>query len=200
MFEQGFAGNLIVEGQTLARAGFMPALTGPGGLEVGPSLPLFTRGAGVKLPDEIRRLVDGDEVQRTEVTGDIQSILFHLGKSVMDLERGITSSMTAFPVRENLEAEAKILVPLETPVRNKLPRIPGAGLASKWKQLTSLGGGYGTSVDQPGGVSNLQMFFGEAGAPAAHTSVYADKTASYKLLGDFGSVTGFAMAAKALVA
>ena len=180
--------------------------------------------------------------------------------------RGITSGMTAFPVRENLEAEAKILIPVETPLRNRLPRVPGAGLAAKWKTITGFGTGFVTSTTtsgttnstntltvtnangfypgetilynsnthtitavnystnvisvgaspgitsnsqtngqavvinsyfQPGGGAASQMFFSESGSPVEKTTVYADRTASYKLLGEKGSVTVFAMAAGA---
>jgi hypothetical protein len=113
-----------------------------------------------------------------------------------ELERAITSTTSSFPIRENLEAEAKILVPLDTPVRNMLPRSVGSGAASLWRQATSLGGGWGADgLDQPGGTAaDIRTFFAESGAPADHSTVYASKTASYKLMGTFGSVTGFAMA------
>src|SRR5205807_496279 len=45
--------------------------------------------------------------------------------------------------------------------------------------------------------SQTRAFFAETGAPAAHSSVYADKSATYKLLGTYYDVTGFAMAAGA---
>lgn len=191
---QRMLGSFSVQGQTLLNAGFMSGALGPTGLERGPSIPILSRGQ-FELPglsDESRAALQG--LQRGEIVGDVNQVLFHLGTTIEGLQRGITSGMTAFPTRENLEAEAKILVPIETPVRNMLPRVPGAGTASQWRQLTSLGGGWGNSLDQPGGGSATRMFFGEAGAPAEHTSVYAAKSMGYKLLGTYGSVTGFAMA------
>jgi hypothetical protein len=233
--------------------------------DVGPSQPIFTRAnQTIGDPDAILRQMQAT-IKRVSVTGDMSQVLQQLNTSKSQLERAITSSgwsyATSGPVRENLEAEAKILVPLETPVRNLLARTMGSGLASKWKQLTSLGGGYGvnttvngsaTSATQtlvstagvqkgdtlyfgtagvsqvvssissatvvvlagsvastsgetvtklfyePGtGVGALQAFFGESGAPAQHTSVYADQTAAYKLLGVLGTVSSFAMAAGA---
>lgn len=211
----------------------------------------------------LKRMQDG--IQRASATGDLTQVLQQLGADKSQLERAITSSgwtyATSGPVRENLEAEAKILVPMDTPVRNLLPRTMGSGLASKWKQLTSLGGGYGVNTTvttgassatqtvgstagmqvgdtlyfttsalsgiissitsatvvvltasistttaetvsklffEPGtGVGALQAFFAESGAPAQHTSVYADIAAAYKLLGALGGVTSFAMAAGA---
>lgn len=118
-----------------------------------------------------------------------------LALTMRTLQRGVTTGMTAFPVRENLEAEVQVLLPTETPVRNMIPRVgqPG-GTAVQWRQNTSMGGGWGSSLDQPGGGSAAQVFFGESGAPAELTSVYAAKTAGFKLMGQRGSVTGFAMA------
>lgn len=99
-----------------------------------------------RLEKELRRLNGGgkrgNNIKRGMFTGDISSILNQLDMSRNELSRAITSTMTAFPVRENLEAPARILVPLDTPVRNKLPRTMGSGKASAWKQLVSLGGGW----------------------------------------------------------
>lgn len=191
-------GDLQIQGKTLSRAGFFHPAVGPaGGFEVGPSIPLFTRGAG--LSQQAQEFLGS--LERTEVVGDLNQIAFQLGATLKELQRGISTGVTAFPVRENLEAEAKVLVPLDTPVRNMLPRRMGHGTASAWKQITSLGGGWGTSLDQPGGLSTIRSFFSEtiAGSqsPAEHTTVYADKSASYKLMGTYGSLTGFAMAAGA---
>jgi hypothetical protein len=240
--------------------GFMPeAYSG----EIVASQPIFTqRNQTIGDPAAIARAMEAD-IKRASVTGDFSQILQQLSMNKTQLERAITSSgwtyATSGPVRENLEAEAKILVPLDTPVRNLLPRTMGSGLASKWKQLTSLGGGYGVNTTingtaasatqtlvstagiqkgdtlyfgtaavsqvvnsitnattvvlagsvsatngetvtklffEPGtGVGALQAFFGESGAPAQHSSVYADQTAAYKLMGVLGGVTNFAMAA-----
>jgi hypothetical protein len=190
-------GDLAIQGKTLSRAGFFHPAMSPGGFEVGPSIPLFTRGAN--LSPQAQEFLGS--LERTEAIGDLNQIAFQLGSTLKELQRGISSGATAFPVRENLESEAKVLVPLDTPVRNMLPRRMGHGTASVWKQITSLGGGWGTSLDQPGGLSSIRSFFSEsiAGAqsPAEHTTVYAEKTASYKLMGTYGSITGFAMAAGA---
>lgn len=250
--------------------GFMTG-DSPALAQLPPSMPIYTRGApealnGLRAQEQaLRKQLKG--LKRTTLTGTVNDILAQLDMTRGQLERAITSSMTAFPVRENLEAEAKILIPLETPLRNRLARVPGSGLASKWKVVTSLGGGYGgattstasgntagqatvtvvnsggivagdtliigtggtqetkivASVDysthvitlstnlanaqnsvpvvkaswQPGGNEAIRAFFAESGSPSSYSTVYADKTASYKLLGTKGSVTGFAMAAGA---
>lgn len=187
-------GHMIVEGRTLHRAGFMQPNLGAQGLQVGPSIPIIARGEKPTIPANLVERME--QLERGEFTGDLKMIVAQLGTTLNELQRGIVSTMTAFPVRENLEAPARILVPMDTPLRNRLKRTVGSGKASAWKQLTSLGGGW-SGVDQPGSGGAIRMFFAENGAPAAHTSVYADKSAGYKLLGTYGDVTGFSMAAGA---
>ena len=225
-----------------------------------PDAPAMMRTDGLVSPEIM------EAIKRGDYTGDANKVLFDALQSMQELSRGITSGMTAFPVRENLEAEAKILVPQMTPFRNMLTRTPGSGTASSWKQLTSLGGGYGakgttaatgntsgqadltltanalplgfrvgdqvtvgtetaeyyiTAISNAtvtlnanlaatqqsktvkkvnitdGNVGTAQIFFAEDGAPGTVTSVYADASAGYKLLGTIGSITGFAMGAGA---
>ena len=164
---------------------------GTRGIEPGVSQPLFTRGAKPDMPAEY--IEAQAAIARGEMP-DLQQLMGVMMGSMDSIARNINTGITGFPVRENLEAEAKILFPVETPLRNRIPRVPGAGTAAAWKQLTALGGGWGSGVDQPGGGTASQVFFAETGAPAELTSTYANKSASYKLMGTLGSVTGFAMA------
>lgn len=133
-------------------------------------------------------------IERGEFNEDPGKALAEALKSIGDLERSITSTNTAFPIRENLEAEVIKIPQIDTPIRTLLPRVPGQGSAVRWKQATSLGGGWGTVGDQLGGGVAVQSFFGESGAPGRTSTVYAEKTASYKLLGIMDDITGFAMA------
>lgn len=141
----------------ITAGGFMPPELGPTGLRLAPSGQLFQRSipGGAELAQEIAAL------ERGETTPDFGATLAQLQSTLVGLSRGITSGMTAFPVRENLEAETAVLVPVTTPARNMLPRVPGAGTAVAWKQVTSLGGGWGTSLDQPGGGSANRRFSSE---------------------------------------
>ncbi len=106
------------------------------------SLPIFTRGLDLtsdKSADLVRR---AGEIERSGGnTADIAKLVADFAAQSASISRAINSGNA--PIRENLEAEAKILVPLETPLRNKLPRKVGSGKASAWKQITSMGGGYG---------------------------------------------------------
>jgi hypothetical protein len=224
-------------------------------LQPAPNVPLVQRF------ETARELAEFDEQLQRGAVSDPDATLARL---LGTLNRGVTSGMTAFPVRENLEAEALALTPVETPLRNMLPRVPGAGTAVKWKVQTSFGTGLGTATTTSGttntantltvvnargffvGESFLytgttfvitainystnvisvasgigadsqtngqtvvkvslfwpesgaptRMFYSETGAPVESTTVYADRTASYKLLGDMGSVTLFAAASGA---
>jgi len=237
---------------------FMPptALGEHGFAELPPSSLIYNRGAmSPKLIEEI------EAIQRSEGGFDPVQSQIAIAKLLGDMNRAITSATANLPIRENLEAEAKVLVPLETPVRNFLPRTPGSGSSSKWRTITSVGGGYGVSTTvtsgassatqtvgstagmqpgtslyfattnayrivssvtnsttvvltatistttdevvtqgpyaQPGSGAANRAFFAESGAPADHATVYAAPSASYKLLGTYFSVTGFAMAAGA---
>lgn len=178
------AGNII------RRGGFMPF-----GGHVGVSLQHPTPG-GTAQAIIARGEQEGlaDLIGRGDWSDSQRAALQAVASRVQQIERaGIVSTQTGFPVRENLEAPARLLVPVETPLRNKLPRPVGSGLASLWRQITSLGGGWGPNYDQPGGGSAAQIFFAESGAPATLQTTYAAKSAAYKLLGALDSITGLAM-------
>lgn len=178
-------------------SGFMNSyeVLGDRGFAPAPEVPLMARFEGAKLPATLQG--DIDLLERGQFSGDIQKLLTEYMLQTKSIYRGVTSTMTNFPVRENLEAEAKLLIPVDTPWRNRLARSLGSGTASQWRTVTTTGGGWGTGTDQPGGTANYQVFFGENGAPAEITSQYGARTAAYKLLGQRGSVTGFAMASGA---
>lgn len=134
--------NYPVNGQPLLRAGFMmPDLAGA------PGLPGISRAAELtRLTEQLtqyERLKSNPEIQRLDAGASFDQITANLRTALAEHTRAITTTTTAFPYRENLEAPAHILVPLETPVRNMLPRVMGSGVASGWRQVTSLGGGYG---------------------------------------------------------
>jgi hypothetical protein len=186
------AGHRVEAGRLIAQAGFLHPGLGERGFVPGESRPIFSRVDGLS-PESQKMIEELCTIERGDAAGDLAAIAPTLGRTLRELTRGITSGTSAFPVRENLEAPARLIIPTDTPLRNLLPRVPGAGTASAWRQITSLGGGWGTAVDQPGGGGVIRMFFHESGSPAEHTTTYAAKSAAYKLLGTFGSITGFAI-------
>lgn len=115
-------------------AALMPALTVP-------STPIYARGGGIVPADVVQQL---ETIQRN-AGADPNAAIQALVQNLLQFNRSITSATSNLPIRENLEAEVTSLVPTDTPLRNRLRRVPGAGLASAWKVITSYGGGYGAS-------------------------------------------------------
>jgi len=187
---QPMLGHLAIGSATIAHGGFLMGAIPECG---------FGSSAAISRGEIAQALAENanqfGEIARGEITGDLQQIASQMDVTLKDIQRALTSADV--PVRENLEAPAISLIPEDTPLRNLLPRTTGSGRASLWQQLTSLGGGFGGTYDQPGGGTAAQMFYSESGAPAEFSSVYAQKSAAYKLIGAFGKVTGFAMAAGA---
>lgn len=242
-------------------AGFMQSIAHEFQGPLMPSTPIYSRADSIAPMIDSELQAKMDAIQRGEFGGDVNQVMAQFALTMSQLNRAISSTTTNLPIRENLEAEAKILVPTDTPLRNRLPRTPGSGLSSKWRTLTSLGGGYGvattvtsgassatqtvgsTSGMRPGdslyfvttnayrivssitdattvvltatistttaevvmkgpynqydSVGSTRSFFAETGAPADHASTYGNPSATYKLMGTYGSVTGLAMAAGA---
>lgn len=95
---------------------------------------------------------------------------------------------------ENLDEKIKMLVPVDTPLRNRLPRILGKGEASVWKKMTSaLHAGSHPSGYTPTGTATT-VAFADAGAPQETSQTYSTATAIYKLLGRKLEVGGQALA------
>lgn len=93
---------------------------------------------------------------------------------------------------ENLEEDIKLLVPTDTPIRNRLPRSMGLGQATAWKRLTSK---LQTGSDGVSTGTNTAIVFADAGAPNETTQVYDVVSAAYKLLGRKIEMGGLAIAA-----
>lgn len=215
---------------------------------------IFTQGLTRDVQSRMQAIERGDFGGQ-----DPAAVLQQLSMDLMvNISRAQLS--TGIPIREDLEAPATKIIPIDTPVRNRLPRSTGSSTASSWYQQTSLGGGYGVKTTVTSGASSAtqtvgstagmqagqslyfavsnayrivssvtntttvvltatistttaeavsmgpyqqpgqdpqQVFFAEDGAPATLKAVYAKLTATYKLLGTMGNITGLAMAAGA---
>lgn len=224
-------------------------------------------GLPPSVPLEIGRVLPADArealaaIRRGDFNQDLDGVGSALQRLSDFIERAITTSTSNWPVRENLDAEVAQMTPIDTPVRNMLPRTVGNGLAAKWKLITSLGGGYGhlstvtsgassttqtlgstaglqvgdsiyfvtsnafrivTAVNsateivvnssistttsevtmkgpnfQPNGGAAAQYFFPETGAPESLSTIYAEKTAAYKIMGTLFELNQFVQAAGA---
>lgn len=83
-------------------------------------------------------------------------------------------------VAYDLQAPAKNLYPVNTPIRNSLPRVPGGvGTATNWVQISNI---IGSGYDAMGWVPE-----GQRTARMSYTS--AQKAASYRTLGEEDQVT-----------
>lgn len=93
---------------------------------------------------------------------------------------------------ENLDEKIKFLVPIDTPLRNRIPRAKGMGEAAVWKKMTSkLHSGF--HFGDLG--TNQSIAFADAAAPGETAQTYGTASAVYKLLGRKLEVGGLALAA-----
>lgn len=94
-----------------------------------------------------------------------------------------TNPSTLTLVRENLAPEISRLVNRETPLRDRLTRRTGSGLAASWNVLTS--------------ITNNNASFAEGGTPTENNASYTRRSAVYKELGKKKSITDKMLAAGA---
>lgn len=118
-------------------------------------------------------------------------------EQIMKAAEILSTSTFAPPTRsvfapENITEDIKLLVPTDTPIRNRTPRVGGFGQAAVFKRLTSKlhsntgAGGVGT---------NTAIAFADAGAPNETSQTYDTVAYPFKLLGRKVEVGGLAIAA-----
>jgi hypothetical protein len=150
-------GDLVIGNQLIARAGFMHPGLGPLGMQPGPETPALARGLSAEANATIERMQAMAGIERADMTLDMRQMLAGMANVIAEQQRAITTAnanTSWIPIRENLEAPARLLVPTETPVRNMLPRVMGSGLATAWRQIISMGGGYGYPTTVTSGVAS----------------------------------------------
>src|SRR3990167_4719279 len=96
---------------------------------------------------------------------------------------------------ENLDEKMKFLVPIDTPLRNRFPRVRGKGQVSEWKRMTSAIHAAMHPSTNVGSGTATAIAFADAGSPNETTQTYALASAAYKLLGRKLEVGGLALAA-----
>jgi hypothetical protein len=85
---------------------------------------------------------------------------------------GVRKDYPSGLVGYDLESAARVLQPVITPLRNRIPRVKGkGGTAANWRQITSLSTNIATSF----------AAFGSAGATLSYTET--DRSATYKAIG-----------------
>ena len=107
-----------------------------------------------------------------------------LGSPSAELAKTISTATGLVPF--DLQAPAKNLYPVNTPIRNRLPRVGGGqGTATNWKQITSVtGSGYDAMAWVPEGQRTARMSYSAV-----------NKSASYVTLGEEDNVTFEAISA-----
>ena len=103
-----------------------------------------------------------------DTLSSVQSMLESLKTAQPDLMKDLTTSspVSTGLVAYDLEAPAKMLTPRPTPLRNRLPRRKGVGLAHQFKVISGFTGTATGSVANihPGIVDTTQTNFAPAGA------------------------------------
>lgn len=93
---------------------------------------------------------------------------------------------------ENITEDIKLVVPTNTVIRNRLPRVPGFGQAAVFKRLTSK---LHSNTGAAGVGTNTSVAFADAGQPNETTQTYDTVAYPFKLLGRKVEVGGLAIAA-----
>lgn len=134
------------------------------------------------ITSDLRKML-GDAM--SEPSEDIaRSILMRAGADPGTLEKTISTSTGL--VAYDLQAPAKNLYPVATPIRNRLPRVGGGvGVATNWRQVNAI---VGSGFDSMGWVPEGQR----AGKMSYSTS---SKAASFVTIGEEDAVTYEAISA-----
>lgn len=124
-----------------------------------------------------------EDLTKNDVVADVNEALApHLDEIAKSAETVATSTFSpasrSIFSPENLDEQIKLLVPTDTPLRNRFPRVQGFGQASAWKKMTGK-----LNVNVADGGTNSSVAFADAGTPNETTQTYAAVSAAYKLLG-----------------
>lgn len=106
-----------------------------------------------------------------------------LNSALGQVAKDMTTANMGVMSREDLSDIVTKMFPKDTPVRNRLKRVKGNGLAHSWNQLVSLGSGGG--------------YFTEGGLPTVADSIYVRKSAPYKLIGNVVRISDLMIASGA---
>jgi hypothetical protein len=134
-------------------------------------------------PEELARSAIQDALKNP--SEDIaRTVLSAAGARPDEIERVISTGTGL--VAYDLQAPAKNLYPVATPIRNKLPRVSGGkGTATNWKAITGI---TGSGWDSSGWVPE-----GQRAGKMSYTTV--DRAAGYKTLGEEDAATFEAISA-----
>ena len=100
----------------------------------------------------------------------------------LDLQKNITTGTGL--VAYDLQAPAKNLYPVYSPIRNKLPRVGGGtGLATNWRQVNAItGSGYDGSPWVPEGQRAGQMSYNTSNKAASYVTIGEEDAATFEAI------------------
>lgn len=109
-------------------------------------------------------------------------ILSSAGMRADTLTKGITEATGL--VAYDLQAPAKNLYPVYTPIRNRLPRISGGiGLATNWRQVNAIiGSGYDSMAWVPEGQRSGQMSYNTSNKAASYVTIGEEDYATFEAI------------------
>ncbi|GEP00654.1 hypothetical protein [Methylobacterium haplocladii] len=111
-----------------------------------------------------------------------RSILSAAGMSNDELAKSITTQTGL--VAYDLQAPAKNLYPVNTPIRNRLPRVGGGiGVATNWKAIDRIiGSGYDAQGWVPEGQRSGQMSYATSNKAASYVTIGEEDGASFEAI------------------
>jgi len=128
---------------------------------------------------------------------DFNQLDAEVKEQIMKAAELLSTSTFAPPTRsvfapENITEDIKMLVPKDTPIRNRTPRVEGYGQAAVFKRLTSK---LHSNTGAAGVGTNTTVAFADAGAPSETAQTYSTVAYPFKLLGRKVEVGGLAIKA-----
>lgn len=111
-----------------------------------------------------------------------RQILMSAGVSQAEIERSITTQTGL--VAYDLQAPAKNLYPVYTPIRNKLPRVNGGtGVATNWKSVTGIQGStYNATGWVPEGQRSARMSYTVENKAASYATIGEEDQATFEAI------------------
>lgn len=110
----------------------------------------------------LTRLLSDEVITKALGADQIASITTQIESAQVVKDLTLTNPLGTGYVAYDLEAPAKMLFPKQTPLRNKIQRTKGVGVAHQYKMITGITGskGSGLSVMRPGITDATQTNFG----------------------------------------
>lgn len=155
---------------------------------------IWTKENGWEHPAVDERVAAVATLEKSVSPEVLESLRAELAKTdVLNKDISLSSPLASGLVPYDLEAPAKMLAPIFTPLRNRIPRVKGQGTTRRFKRIT------GVSGSGTGGIANVSPFindstttsFGSTNLRRGPKINYAadERTVNYKQMGLSDMVT-----------